>query len=232
MITRRPSTRGMTLLEILVSISILAVIGLLIYGAFDSMSRGRKGEAMRADRAHQGRDAVARIVREIQSAFLSLHNPQSPALITRTTAFVGQSGSPFDRLDFAAFAHRRFERDAKESDQCEIGYFVVRDPDVVDKMDLVRREQTPIDIDPKRGGITNVLAEDVEEFDVTYLDPATARWLEQWDTTQVNGQSGRLPLEVKITLVLKGVPRGPSYRFTTRVMLPMQTPLSFGIPRQ
>ncbi len=222
----------MTLLEILVSISILAVIGLLIYGAFDSMSRGRKGEAMRADRAHQGRDAVARIVREIQSAFLSLHNPQAPGLITRTTAFVGQSGSPFDRLDFAAFAHKRFTRDAKESDQCEIGYFVVRDPEVVDKMDLVRREQTPIDIDPKRGGVVNVLAEDVETFDITYLDPASARWLEQWDTTQVNGQPGRLPLEVKITLVLKGVPRGPSYAFTTRVMLPMQTPLSFGIPRQ
>jgi general secretion pathway protein J len=222
----------MTLLEILVSVSILAVIGLLIYGAFDSMSRGRKGEAMRSDRAHQGRDAVARIVRELQSAFLSLHNPQSVALITRTTAFVGQSGMPFDRLDFAAFAHKRFERDAKESDQSEIGFFVVRDPEVVDKMDLVRREQTPIDIDPKRGGIVNVLAENVEEFDVRYLDAMTGLWLEQWDTTQVNGQPGRIPLEVKLTLVLKGVPGGPPFRFTTRVMLPIQQPLSFGIPRQ
>jgi hypothetical protein len=37
---------------------------------------------------------------------------------------------------------------------------------------------------------------------------------------------------VKITLVLKGVPHGPSYPFTTKVFLPMQQPLSFGIPRQ
>jgi len=222
----------MTLLEILVSVSILAVIGLLIYGAFDSMSRGRKGEAMRAERAHQGRDAVARIVREIQSAFLSLHNPQNPALVTRTTAFIGQSSSNYDRLDFAAFAHRRIDRDAKESDQAEIGYFVVRDPDNTDKYDLVRREQTPIDIDPKRGGIVNVLAENVQEFHIRYLDPTTGLWVEQWDTTQVNMQAGRLPLEVKVTLVIKGVPRGQPYSFTTRVMLPMQLPLSFGIPRQ
>lgn len=222
----------MTLLEILVSISILAVIGLLIYGAFDSMSRGRRGEAMRSERAHQGRDAIGRIVRELQSAFLSLHNPQNPALITRTTAFIGQSGGNYDRLDFVAFAHRRFERDAKESDQCEIGYFVVRDPEVTDKMDLVRREQTPIDADPKRGGVVNVIAEDVLEFDVRYLDPVTGLWIEQWDTTQVTGQPGRLPLEIKVTLVVKGVPNGPPYSFTTRVMLPMQAPLSFGIPKQ
>jgi general secretion pathway protein J len=231
MIARR-SSRGMTLLEILVSVSILAVIGLLIYGAFDSMGRGRKGEQMRADRAHQGRDAMARMMRELQSAFISLHNPQNPALITRTTAFVGQSGGTYDRIDFAAFAHRRIDRDAKESDQAEVGYFVLKDPDVADKYDLCRREQTPIDIDPRRGGITNVLAEDVLEFDVRYLDPMTGLWVEQWDTTQVNLQQGRLPLELKITLVMRGVPRGEPYSFTSRVMIPMQQPLSFGIPKQ
>ena len=48
--TRRTHLRGMTLLEILVSIAILSMISLLIYGAFDSLSRGRKGEALRVDR--------------------------------------------------------------------------------------------------------------------------------------------------------------------------------------
>jgi general secretion pathway protein J len=230
--SKRHAARGMTLLEILVSISILAVIALLIYGAFDSMSRGRKGEQMRTDRSHQGRDAMARMMRELQSAFLSLHNPQAPALITRTTAFIGQSGGTYDRIDFAAFAHRRIDRDAKESDQAEVGYFVVKDPDVTDKYDLCRREQTPIDMEPRRGGIVNVLAEDVQEFDVRYLDPMTGLWTETWDTTQVNGQPGRLPLEIKITLVLKGLPKGDPYSFTSRVMLPIRDPLSFGIPKQ
>lgn len=221
----------MTLIEVLVSVTILAGIALLIYGAFDSLSRGKKGEEMRVDRAHQGREAIERIAREVQTAFLSMHQPQNPALVTRTTAFIGSRGGTFDRLDFASFAHKRIERDAKESDQCELGFFVVADPDKNDKMDLVRREQTPIDIYPKKGGIVNVLAEDVESFNLRYLDPVTAQWVEQWDTTQVTGQPMRLPLEVKISLVLKGLPNGQPYAFTTKVFLPMQQPLSFGIPK-
>ena len=63
----------------------MAMISLLIFGAFDSLSRGRKGEAMRVDRARQGRDAVERIVRELQGAFLSMHNAAAPALVTRQT---------------------------------------------------------------------------------------------------------------------------------------------------
>jgi general secretion pathway protein J len=164
----------MTLLEVLVSLGVLAMISLLIYGAFDSLSRGRKGEAMRVDRARQGRDAIDRITHEIQGAFLSMHNPQSAALITRQTAFIGTNGSAFDRLDFASFAHVRVEKEAKESDQSEIGYFVVKDPEKDEKMDLVRREQAPPDFDPKRGGTVNVLAEDVELFDIRYLDRSRA----------------------------------------------------------
>jgi general secretion pathway protein J len=212
---KRALSRGMTLLEVMVSVVILAMIALLIYGAFDSMARGKKAEGMRTDRAREGREAMLRITRELSGAFLSMHNPQNAALITRTTAFVASSSANFDRVDFSTFAHRRFEKDAKESDQCEVGYFVVRDPEVSEKMDLVRREQTPIDMEPKRGGVVNVLAENVEEFDLRYLDPQTGQWVDSWDTTQVSGQPGRLPLEIRVTLVLKGIPGGVSSTFTT-----------------
>jgi general secretion pathway protein J len=228
---RRKRARGMTLLEVLVSLGVLAMISLLIYGAFDSLSRGRKGEALRVDRARQGRDAIDRITHEIQGAFLSLHNPASQALVTRQTAFIASNGSTFDRLDFASFAHRRIQKEAKESDQAEIGYFVVKDPDHEDKMDLVRREQSPPDYEPKKGGVVNVLAEDIELFDLRYLDPLSGQWVESWDTTQLTGQLNRLPLEVKVTLVLKPVKNSPPFRYVTKFILPMQQPLSFGIPR-
>src|SRR5262249_49153727 len=129
---RAPSvrSRGMTLLEILVSLGIMAMISLLIYGAFDSLSRGRRGEALRADRARPGRAAVGRMAHELQTAFLSLHTPTLPALVTRTTGFVGTRSAPFHRVDFTAFAHRRIDAESKESDQAEISYFVVPDPDV------------------------------------------------------------------------------------------------------
>jgi general secretion pathway protein J len=224
--------RGMTLLEVMVAVAVLAAVSVLIHGVMTSLSKGKKGEAVRAERVHQGREAMLRIVRDLSSAYLSMHTPAIPALLTERTAFVGRSSPPFDRVDFTAFAHLRTERDTHESDQAEVGYFVSRDPDVDEKMDLVRREQTPIDIDPLRGGIINVVAENVQEFHVRYLDPMTSQWVTTWDTMQVTGQPNRMPLEVEITIVLKGVGEGPPYSYTTKVFLPLQQPLSFGIPQQ
>ena len=228
---RRRLRRGMTLLEILVSLGIMAMISLLIYGAFDSLSRGRRGESLRADRARQGRDSVERIARELQSSFLSLHTPNQQGLITRLTGFVGQNSSQFDRIDFTSFAHLRITKEAKESDQAEIGFFVVKDPEVDGKMDLVRREQAPIDFDFKKGGVVNVLAEDVEKFDLRYLDSQTGQWTETWDSTSLIGQLNRLPLEVRIELELKPVRNTPAFKYVTKIVLPMQQPLKFGIPQ-
>jgi general secretion pathway protein J len=228
----RSPARGMTLIELLVAIGIMAMVAVLIHGVIDSLSRGRKGEGMRAERAHEGREAMQRIVRDLCGAFLSTHVPSVPALMTERTAFVGKSANPYDRLDFTSFAHLRTQRDSHESDQAEVGYFVVNDPEVSDKMDLVRREQTPIDYEPLKGGIVDVVAEDVEKFDLRFLDPMTAQWVETWDTMQVSGQPNRLPLEVEITLVLKGVGEGPPYSYTTKIFLPIQSPLAFGIPTQ
>ncbi|MGA3124137.1 MAG: type II secretion system protein GspJ [Polyangiaceae bacterium] len=228
----KSASRGMTMIEVVVAMGILAMVAVLIHGVIDSLSRGKKAEGMRSDRAHEGREALQRIVRDLSSAYLSLHVPEVQALITSKTAFVGRSAIPFDRVDFTAFAHRRTERDSHESDQAEVGYFVVGDPDVPGKMDLVRREQTPIDIDPLKGGIVDVVAEDVSEFHLRYLEPATGQWVDTWDSMQVTGQPNRVPFEVSIRLVLKGVGDGRPYAYTTKVMVPIQQPLSFGIPRQ
>jgi general secretion pathway protein J len=228
----RRSVRGMTMIEVMVAIAILSMVAVLIHGVIDSLSRGKKGEEMRAERAHEGREAMQRMVRDLSAAYLSAHVPAVQALVTGKTAFVGRSAIPFARVDFTAFAHLRTDRDSHESDQAEVGYFVVPDPEAADKMDLVRREQTPIDYDPLKGGTVNVVAEDVDQFELRYLDPTTSQWLETWDSTQVTGQPSRIPLEVKITLVIKGVGGGPPYAYTTKVFLPIQQVLSFGIPRQ
>jgi general secretion pathway protein J len=226
---RRAAERGLTLIEILVSMSVLAMIAVLIYADFDSLAHARKVEGMRGDRARQARSAMLRISRELSGAFLSMHNPQNLALQTRMTAFVGQSSTPFDRLDFSAFAHRRVSANAHESDQAEIGYFASPDPSVDGKFDLVRREQTPADLEPKRGGVVNVLVEDVESFDVRFLDAETNQWIETWDTMQVTSQPNRLPIEVRVTLTLKNAPPGLDPVYTTKFGIPIRNPLSFGI---
>jgi general secretion pathway protein J len=229
----RVRARGMTLIEVMVAVAIMAGIAVLIHGVMLSLSNGKNSEGVRAERVHEGREAMQRIVRDLSAAYISMHVPPIQALQTSRTAFVGRSSSAFDRIDFTAFAHLRTERDAHESDQAEVGYFVVRDPDIDDKWDLVRREQTPIDYDPLRGGIVNVVAENVDEFHLRYMDPITGQWVTTWDSMQITGQPNRLPLEVEITIEIKGVGEdAPPYRYTTKVFIPMQQPLNFGIPQQ
>lgn len=229
---RGKGTRGLTLLEVMVALGILAMVSVLIYGAFDGMTRGKKGLIRVGDRYHEGRNAMARLSREISGAFLSLHQPLVPQLSVRQTIFSGTNGSPADRLDFTSFSHRRVTKDAHESDQNEISYFGSPDPEVSGKIDLARREAVIIDLEPERGGRVNVLAEDIDLFDLRYLDPMSGLWVETWDTTQaITGQPNRLPLQVKVTLVLKGGAGGKTVPFVTKIPVAMQSPLSFAAPR-
>ncbi len=203
---RRASQRGLTLLEVLVAVGILAMVSTLIYGAFDGMQRSRTGIERIDERYHQGRQALVRMSRELQSAFLSLHQPQVYINTVRTTIFLGTDGGTSDRVDFTSFSHQRLMRNVHESDQNELSYFMGRDPDHSDKYDLLRREQKEIDLEPTKGGIVSVLCEDVTVFDLQYLEPLTDTWLDSWDTSQVTTQAqfNRLPFQVRIKLVLKG----------------------------
>jgi general secretion pathway protein J len=92
----------------------------------------------------------------------------------------------------------------------------------------VRREAKFIDLEPTRGGVVNVLAEDIESFDVRYLDPLTGEWTDSWDSTQPAAQFERLPSQVWVTLVLNGGPGGEPIKFETKVPIPMQVPIAFG----
>lgn len=223
----RRNSRGLTLLEVIISLSIVALIATLIYGAFDGMAQSKKALSRNNDRYHQGRSALARMAREIQSAFLSLHQPLSPTLLSRKTGFLGHDSGSRDRLDFNSFSHRRLKEGSHESDQNELSYFTGYDPNVSGKLDLLRRESATLDLDFEKGGVVNVLCEDIDSFDVQYLDPVTGEWIDSWDSTQISGQTNRLPLQVKITLVLNGGPGGKQIHLETKTPVAMQAALQF-----
>ncbi len=227
----RRARRGLTLLEILVAVGVLAMISTLVYGAFDQMSRIRKGVEGTSERFHQGSSAIARMSRELQSAYLSLHRPLlNPGLEVSRTAFVGVDSGKLDRVDFTSFSHRRLGLGERTSDQNELSYFLSQNPDSP-AVDLARREAAHIDLEPRKGGVVQVLAEDVLELDLRYFDPMVGDWVDSWDSTQPTGQFERLPMQVRIELVLAGPGGGAPYRFVTKVPLAMQAPLTFGLPR-
>jgi hypothetical protein len=161
--------------------------------------------------------------------------PISPALVMQKTAFVGKVGMPGHRVDFNAFSNIQRDRSAHVSDQIEVSYFVSDNPEKPGTNDLLRRTSEYPDIDPVKGGRVEVLATDVGVFELEYLDATTGLWTENWDTTQAIGQTNRLPLQVRIKLVMNQGKRSGSdqargtLKFQTTVTIPMQQPLAFAI---
>ena len=232
---KRSTNAGFTLLELLVAIAVLAMISTLIYSAFAGMRSSKEGIERLNDRHHEGREAMRRLTRELQSAYISKHRPADTGAMVVNTAFVGKRGTPADRIDFNSFSSRRYDRDSHVSDQCELSYYGARDPKNPDVLDLVRRIDAYPDIEPDKGGRVDVVATDIDLFDLEYLDALTGLWAEEWDSTQATDQPDRLPIQVRITLVLNGGRRKATERahdmlkYVTKVAIPMNHPLAFAI---
>lgn len=203
MSTRRTGIRGLTLIEVLVAITIFAIVSVVVFGGFSQMMGTKRLVEEEADRVHVIRVALERMVRELSMAYVSVHVNQNPALQTMNTCFIGGRGNRGHRIDFTSFSHRRLYRDAHESDQNELSYFVTTDPEDSSKLVLARREQNRIDEDPQTGGTIQVLIRDVVEFDAEYLDPLSGEWIEQWDTRDLTQQPNRLPIQVKLMLTVR-----------------------------
>jgi general secretion pathway protein J len=232
---RRADARGFTLVELLIAVAVLALISTLLYGAFDGLQRTRDGVTRIADRYHQGRATLQRMAYEVGGAYLSAHAPPDLNTVAMRTAFIGTRDTPAARLDFNSFCNRRYDKDVKESDQAEISYFGSPNPNGSGQLDLARRISARLDLEPERGGRVEVLATDIELFELHYLDPQTGEWVEKWDSTQALGQHNKLPLQVRVLLVLNGGERTSAersqqpLRFLTKVDLALRDPLTFAV---
>lgn len=232
--TRLGKQRGLTLVEMLVAMTILAFISVLVFASVDGMRRSRANVDRVIGRYREARLAMNRISRELQSAYLSAHAPIDESLRVVQTIFKGEPGSPASRIDFNSFSNRRLLANSRESDQVEISYFGSEDPNQNGVIDLARRVAPP-DEDPETGGKVEVLATDIDLFELTYLDPLTGRWLEEWDSSSIMSKKGTIPLQVKVVLVLNGGERSREdggrgkIRLVQKISLPIQDTLNFAL---
>ena len=214
--------RGFTLLEVVLAVAILAIVGTMIYGGFSQTSLNKARIQEDVDHSRVVHMALERIVRELSMAFVSTHVNVSLDLRVSNTAFIGIDEGLRDRIDFTSFSHRRLRRDARESDQNEISYFVTEHPDEPGVNVLARREQNRIDEDPQKGGKSQILIEGIEAFDIEYYDPLLSDWVQTWSSVDPLAQPNRLPTQVRVRLTVTD-PRRPSRNqtFGTRVTLPI-----------
>ena len=224
--------RGLTLIEVMVAMVIIAIVSTLIYTGFAQTAHNKKYIESELNREHEIRMGMERMVRELSMAFVSAQGNPLPALQVVNTCFVGTEAGASSRIDFTSFSHIRLYRDAHESDQNELSYYVDDDPHDPGKSALIRREQRRIDDDPRKGGQAAVLIENVTKFELGYLEPLTGEWLSTWDTTQAAMQPNRLPTQVRIKLTVPNIRgKGPEQTFGTRVTLPLTYALNFAIYR-
>ncbi len=234
-VRRRQRQRGFTLLELIVAVTVLAFVTLLLYGAFSGMKHTRDGLTRVQDRYREGRTALARLVRDLQGAYISQHVPINQQITVLKTAFIARRGTPASRVDFNSFTNIRRDRNSHVSDQLELSYLAEDSIETPGTYDLLRRSSQYPDIKPDKGGRIDVVCTDIDLFELKFLDPQTSQWVEGWDSTSMTGQQNRMPLMVRITLVVNGGRRAGAgrlrnpLRFETTVVLPMTQPLSFAI---
>jgi general secretion pathway protein J len=220
-VTRARRQAGLTLIEVMVAMTMFAAVGALVYGGFSQTSRAKKQLEGQLDRYHEIRVTLERMARELSMAYVSVHQNPSASLQTMRTIVLGKDSGFGDRIDFTSFSHQRMFRDAKESDQNEISYFLTEAPDGEGKV-IARREQARIDDRPEEGGRVEVMLEDVLEFNIEYLDPTSWQWVQSWDTSSGIGQANRLPAQVKIMITVPGITNEREREvFGTRTTLPL-----------
>jgi len=217
---------GMTMMEVMIALGILAILSTMIWTAFSQTSKNRKVIEKSMDRYHQVTVTFDKMASDLSMAHLSRNiNIREKKSFTTEPGFIGRNDDP-DSLSFTAFAHMRRYLNAKEGDRCEVGYKVEEDKNESGVYNLVRRESILIDDEPEKGGKKTVLMEDIVEFDLEYYDPVMDNWEKEWDTTEATGQIGRLPPQVRIYLTIHDE-YGKEVEFATQIPLDIQMPVMF-----
>jgi general secretion pathway protein J len=225
---RRSRSSGMTLIEVMAAMTILAMVASLLYSAFVQTARNKERVETQLERYHEIYSGLERMAQELSMAYTSAHRNPNEGMRTMITAFVAKDQGSSSRVDFTSFSHRRLYRNAHESDQNELSYFLTTDPKHPSHRVLARREQRRVDDDPKKGGQSQILIDNVRSFQLSFLDPITTEWVSTWDTMQPAMQPNRLPAQAKITIKVPNIlGRGPDQTFGTRTFFPTTYALNF-----
>ena len=159
----RRNRRGMTIMDVVISVAILLIL--------TSVCGWALRNAMYLNHLFEKRTAAVRNVapmirREIQLAFLT---PHVQAINSYKTVFAGKNEDP-DQLIFTSQSHRRLYWDSRESDQTEISIWAEPMPDGSEGYVIYHRESERIDEEPDKEGVIQPLAYNVESLDFRYLD--------------------------------------------------------------
>lgn len=225
--------KGFSLIEIVIATALLAMMGMMIMTSLNSSMMAKDKISNISNRYQLADQAMSRMAKEIAMAYLSKNiNVSEPAFITQ---FKGKK----DSLFFSAFGNVVRQKDAKQSDEQVIGYYLA--PNDKGGLSLMRKHRANLNLDVEKGGRALVLCPDVSKLSFSYYDHRFDRWEESWfadplamamhDGHQKKKQDKsslpkpwRLPSMIKIELTVT-MPDNSSKTWVSQTEIAMKEPL-------
>jgi general secretion pathway protein J len=188
---QRVGARGFTLIEVVLALTIFALLGTILYGAF-ALSHS----ALAKSQASALRSQTARSTADLLGSYIRSAHPYRASPQEQAVFFEGES----DTLTFiSAYSHGMGGRGMAKIE-------ISIDEDETGRGALNLEEATPVRLGGEDGsaGQTHrlVLRERIRDFRLAYLDPQVEEetWQERWD-----GQEKRmLPRAVRLSFVDDG----------------------------
>ncbi len=185
-------SRAFTLLEIMVALSLFSIILVAIYSTWNSILKGRNVAEKAAAEAQRMRVTM----RTLKDSLLCtcMFNANADYY-----SFSSEPNGDFASLSFVARLPESFPRSGCFGDQGvvrRLSYSVESGPDSENQLVL---RQNPILRDPPDKDDTQfplVLARNVKQFLVEFIDPQSGDWIPEWTFTN------QLPREVRVTVVV------------------------------
>ncbi|MBW1710754.1 MAG: hypothetical protein JRG97_06790 [Deltaproteobacteria bacterium] len=200
---------GLTLLDLLLALTLLAVILTTIYWVFANHERSVEAASESRDTYGQGRLILDRLARDIAGAWL-------PAKTKSNDSFSYLFNGQDNRLDFTTSALLSPDI-APGLELVEVGYRTIENEED-DDFTLVRRQDRTPDGEIKEGGSKIILTRALNSFEISYINQL-GQEMSSWQAKK----SSELPHAVKISLTLTSTPDRKE-TFTTVIALPLSWP--------
>ena len=209
------NTRGFSLIEVLIAITLVAVISIMIWQSMGTTIRSKERTEHR-DRVFRAASiAIEKMTQDLSMSVMfsnvELLGVSSSGEQQSKIVFIGTNQGDQDKIIFDSFSHVRYLKDSKESDLAEITYWLEQDPERSGQFLLKKREISPPTAQPERlveshekkkgesGESVMTLLEGVLELNFRYYNPQKTDYGDDWDSTK-SDFVGRLPKAVEISL--------------------------------
>jgi prepilin-type N-terminal cleavage/methylation domain-containing protein len=206
---RHQNRRGFTMVEVLVSLLIMALMLTSITRMLTTVRTTRDHIHNTQETMLAGPAIVDLIERDLMGLSI-LDRPHHQLISIRNRVELGLDA---DRIDFVTTTDGKewevFDQRAVRADMNEVGYVARPNPEYDEFLELFRREDLGIDDEPFEGGRytflhDRVLGIEIEAYDEEGID---AEPFEDWGNQEGDEETSGLPVWVKISVTLELAPR-------------------------